>query len=335
MNMQSVEVFAVGTWNGFKFVEEDLKEIVNNTTALILESRLKPPVKLGHSNNQILKGQTDGDPALGWITAIRQEGEKIVADFKNIPEILISAIEQERYKQVSVELKHTENFGWFLTGIAFLGADTPAVKTLEDLQAFLSEKRENIKSVIKDAANIGNPEIALHFSEPKIHFEKVKMEETKDLTLEFAAVKAELEQLKKEKELVEVQAKEIQFSSKKEEIMNLYKKDVQDGKLMPAALPKIELSIDSQKQEFISGKGISFSAEFTHSLSEFYSVNLNSKEQATDEKKVEMSGDEALHAEIVNVMKSTGKDYIEASSIVFSADEKLLENYKEFTLSVK
>lgn len=331
MEMQSVEVFAVGTWNRFKFVEEDLQEIVNNTTALMTEGRLKAPIKLGHSNAQILKGQTDGDPSLGWITAIRKQGDKIVADFSGIPEILFNAIEQERYKQVSVELKHTENFGWFMTAVALLGSDLPAVRTLDDLQAFLSVPVE-----LLDNSADGTP-AKLMFSEPSIiHNSEIKgimSEETKDLTVEFAQMQSELAQLKKEKEALELQNKVAEFSSKKSEILAVYKKDIEAGKLMPAALDKIELSIDSQKQSFLEGEEISFSAEFVHSLGEFY-TSLNQKEQATGEKKVEMSADEALTQEVLKVVKNTGKSFLEASEVVFSADQNLLEDYKNLTIEV-
>jgi len=92
--INNIEIFGVGTWNGMKFTKEDLEEIAKNTEVLLSDGKHKPPLKLGHSLNQILKGQDDGDPAMGWIENIRVEGKKLLADFARVPNILVSAFKE-------------------------------------------------------------------------------------------------------------------------------------------------------------------------------------------------------------------------------------------------
>ena len=128
-----VHVFSVGTWKNQKFTAEDLGDIAKNTNALIAAGRHKPPLKLGHSGDVEI-----GQPALGWIEGLRAVGDKLYADFKRIPDPVFEAIKTDLYRQVSVEMSYLEEFGWILTAVALLGADLPAVKNLEDLQAYLS-----------------------------------------------------------------------------------------------------------------------------------------------------------------------------------------------------
>src|SRR3990167_3940088 len=139
-DLLGVEVFAVGTWNGMKFVQEDLRAIADNTNALLAKSTHKPPLKLGHHDqDDFLYGPNgDGQPALGWMENIRAVADKLMADFKSVPDIVVEAVKQGRYRQLSIEMDYLKHVGWIATGVALLGADLPIVKTLDDLQAYLS-----------------------------------------------------------------------------------------------------------------------------------------------------------------------------------------------------
>lgn len=148
--LRNVEVFAPGHWypsngpkKGVKFTSEDIKEILKNTQEFIKKRIIRTALKVGHSTNQILKGQTDGDPSLGYPDNFRLKGGKIIADFFDLPEILRKAIKNKRFKSVSVEIFRNK-IGRYIKNISILGADLPAVKTLKDLEAYLSEKTETI-----------------------------------------------------------------------------------------------------------------------------------------------------------------------------------------------
>jgi hypothetical protein len=139
------EILSVGVWNGIKITREMLSQIVDNFTKF--KSEIRSPLKLGHEskvNNKELKG---GQPALGEVSNVKLSGEKLIASFKDVPEIVMEAITKKLFKRVSSELilnfkKGKEVFGSVLTGVAILGSEIPAVKNLKDLQAFLSDDGE-------------------------------------------------------------------------------------------------------------------------------------------------------------------------------------------------
>lgn len=133
--LRGVEIFATGTWNGRKFTDADLDDIVRSFDFFELSGRV--PFKLGHNFEQPV---TDGQPALGWVRRIYRAGAKLLADFFDIPTIVYDAIRTGRYKFVSVELLRdvqadTRVVPLVLDAVALLGADVPAVGNLRDLQA--------------------------------------------------------------------------------------------------------------------------------------------------------------------------------------------------------
>ena len=131
-----VEVMSVGTWNGVKFTPKDLLELAENFKKL--KDVVKPPIKLGHSGDQT------GKPALGWVTDLKVKGNKLIAFVEDVPSILMKAIKKKLYRTVSSEIfsgfKYKgKRYGKVFSGLAFLGAEMPAVKDLEDLTAYLSQ----------------------------------------------------------------------------------------------------------------------------------------------------------------------------------------------------
>ena len=142
-----LEVFATGTYHGRPFTVQHLDEMVVNFGRLA--HAIKPPLKLGHDDAQLLAGQADGDPALGWVTGLKRVGQKLIASVAGIPAALGDLIAKGRYKRLSSEVypvfEQTEAeqnlasgvTGAVLSAVALLGADVPAVKTLADLAQFL------------------------------------------------------------------------------------------------------------------------------------------------------------------------------------------------------
>ena len=127
------EIFSVGTWNGDKYEQSDLEEIAHNFERL--RSQHKPPLKLGHNEKQAI---TDGQPALGWVSALRVAGGKLIAKFEDMPQVVLDAIKAKRYRRVSAEFYlgvalGKEKLGTVLKAVALLGADIPAVSNLADL----------------------------------------------------------------------------------------------------------------------------------------------------------------------------------------------------------
>ena len=132
-----IEIFAVGKWNGMEFSLADLQGIVDAFNKL--GENHKVPLKFGHNNEQPM---TDGQPAIGWVKGLSIEGNKLIADVTDIPQIVMSAMDQKLYRNVSVELDidvtHKDShYPLVLSGVALLGADIPAVSTLKDLTHYL------------------------------------------------------------------------------------------------------------------------------------------------------------------------------------------------------
>lgn len=132
------EILAIGKWNGYEFTLDQLRGIKAAFDALV--GAHKVPLKLGHNAEQDM---TDGQPALGWVTALDVINDKLVATMTDVPEIVSAAINKKLYRNVSVELDRAvshkgASYEWVLSGLALLGADIPAVNTLNDLGAYMS-----------------------------------------------------------------------------------------------------------------------------------------------------------------------------------------------------
>jgi len=100
-SINGVEVFASGKWNGDHYTNEDLDEMVKafNDTG----HKIKPFLKLGHNDEQKLLA-TDGLPSAGWVSNLRRIGDKLVADFVDIPKKIFELISNKAFRKVSSEI---------------------------------------------------------------------------------------------------------------------------------------------------------------------------------------------------------------------------------------
>ena len=154
--LNNIPIFMSGNWKGIEFTAKDLQQIVDNTNELIKNSEHAPPVKLGHNEDQKLK---DGLPSFGWIDKLRIIGNKIFADIKDVPDKLMLALKEKKYKKVSAEIytnysKVNPNStikGKVLRALAILGADVPEVKGLGDILACSDIKETLILEFTEEA----------------------------------------------------------------------------------------------------------------------------------------------------------------------------------------
>lgn len=134
-DLEGVEVFSVGTWNGNKIdmaYLQELKKSFDETRGM-----LRPYLKLGHDDNQKLL-QKDGFAAAGFVKDLRIEGKKLVADFTELPKKIFNLIMRKAYNKVSCEIYHNvdiegNRFGKWLGAVSLLGANTPGVMNLSDI----------------------------------------------------------------------------------------------------------------------------------------------------------------------------------------------------------
>lgn len=148
------EIFATGKWNGDAYTEADLDSIVSAFHSL----KWSVPIKLGHDEAQRWFGQADGAPALGWVSNLRRTGGKLIADFENVPNALAAMIQNKNYRNKSAEIYwNLESDGqkWprALKAVSLLGADLPAVTTLNELQSVLMSNTGGLSYTISSWAD--------------------------------------------------------------------------------------------------------------------------------------------------------------------------------------
>ena len=117
-----------------------------------LGEEILPPNKIGHPDEQTLvrnsikagdlpQPENDELPAVGWLEDLRVDGSKLLADVRKVPRLVKDAITKGAYRTRSVELSRVtsqvsgKTYDWVVTGLAWLGGEIPAVKTLGDVAA--------------------------------------------------------------------------------------------------------------------------------------------------------------------------------------------------------
>lgn len=126
---------------------DELQKLADATNEVIDE--LRPYGKLAHSDEQgVLRRSffTDGEmPALGYYRNFRVEGDRLLADVKKLPAKFDQLVRAGAYRFRSAETKGFESqktgkrYENVIRAIAWLGAQTPAIRTLDDVVALYAE----------------------------------------------------------------------------------------------------------------------------------------------------------------------------------------------------
>ena len=215
--LEDEEVFAVGTWNGDKYTHKDLVKIAENFEKL--QSEVKPPVKLGHSEDQKLLKE-EGLPAGGWVKKLKVVGDKLIAEISDVPKKIYELIKNGAYRRKSAEIYPTfraadgKTYGPVLRAVAFLGADIPSVTSLGDLLDNYEAKQPFRNYIIEDKGGDRVKTLGISVSTEKEFgedFQKKLQDSLKaafgeDITVKFEdndaetveALKKKIEELEKE-----------------------------------------------------------------------------------------------------------------------------------------
>ena len=123
----AVEIFRVGEWNGEEYERADLEDMILAFGGVGYDV----PLKIGHAED-------DTAPASGWVTNLRMEGDRLVADFEHMPKQVYDMVRGRRYNAVSSEIffnlkRGDRSFRRALKAVALLGAATPGVAGLRPL----------------------------------------------------------------------------------------------------------------------------------------------------------------------------------------------------------
>ncbi len=103
---------------------EDLEKIKFNFES----KKLNSPITIGHIKTF--------SPAYGWVDELKIEGDKLYASFKDLVPEFVEACKKGLFKERSISLDKDLN----LRHIAFLGAQAPAIKGLEQFQFQQTDK---------------------------------------------------------------------------------------------------------------------------------------------------------------------------------------------------
>lgn len=352
--LENVEIFSVGTWNGDKFVQADLEQMVDNFE--ILADFHTPPLKFGHARKQILD-QEDGQPALGWVSQLKVVGSKLVARFEDVAEVVAQAINAGRYRKVSSEIFFKTQFkgkgiGFALKAVALLGADLPAVTNLADLPKLLS-KEDNDNLVMFSDGRV----LEFTVNEGTIQTFKQEEEKVTDKAVTDPYLEEELQRLKAEnkglhtfkaeseeqsrKDKVLENEKIIRFSAQKfttdkRNFMEKVDEVVKTGQLEPRLSKEIGEALEGQASNFTMESELMLPASLLLESVKVFSDKLKTGEQghAKGDGKEEISNDPSkqIAQETKKYMAEhpTVKDWGVASEAVLAINPELAAEYHKF-----
>lgn len=253
VDMSGVEVFSTGRWEGSgsakggdTITEATLDGWVETFNKV--GDKVKPRMILGH-DSAISKGIA-GMSSLGWITGLKREGPKLLADIKNIPKKIAQLMDKKALGRFSPGIYGSMNINGethknVLEHLALLGAQLPANMDIDGMIDMYETEFE------KDELRIYNTKI-----------EVKKMPEIKTYEAEYKAAEQKLTTFQKEAndkiEAAELKAKELQekietteYEHLKSEVTSYLDGQLKEGKIIPAQLAEYTaLALDKGAKEY-------------------------------------------------------------------------------------
>ena len=319
--IRNVEIFASGEWNGDAYTDADLDlmvQVFNQT-----KENIRPFLKLGHNDEQRMLHQ-DGLPAAGWIDNLKRVGNKLVADFIDLPEKIFTLIENKAFRRVSSEIFWNIEYDGklykrMLAGVALLGADTPGVGILGEisidntLALYPVTGYDDLKSYNKTKKDFTVKRYILGEEKMSEKTKETELEtKVKELEDKLEAKTQETEKLAEEKKEFETKAKKFEAENKEKEITL----EVEKLGLPKSAKAFAVALLGEEKKEYTIDKKNFNKAEL---LSEILKIHDASKvnEKETDVGVKRTSDRSEYEAEIEKYMKEHGvKDYAKAYKAV-------------------
>ena len=346
------EIMSVGEWNGEIFSHEDLHEISHNFE--LLRNELKPPLKFGHDEDQTLLGQSDGDPALGWVDGLRVTGGKLIATFIQVPSVVRQAIASGRWRKISAEIyfeaEHQgKKLGKVLKAVALLGADLPAVTNLKDLSVFLTADwpsgfRSRGSRVFTLPLGVVTPKIPQQASysttSPSISEKQEKAMPSPKLNGDEQTELSELRAYKLQQEERLRQTRQVRqakaFSNACQSAAKSCDFQVAAGKLSPALRDSLIEEISRQAKHFAEGRPLPVSLDWVMEFIQQSQAILPQNEIASSVRPASLdsssSAAQQLAAMAEEKMHELKISYSEAAQHVLRTHPQLAESYRNFTL---
>lgn len=242
--IQGIEIFAVGTWRGNKKITVDsagLDAMLASYEALGSTPGFRPPLVIGH-------GRTPGEMAYGWVERIYRVGDKVLADFTDVPEYLIYLMKERRYNSVSVEmypsLDHQgKTFQNVLSAVAVLGAELPAVKGLKPLAESLFKDAGEAEMLTKeddDMTTFTQAQVdQIVAAATQTTLTTAKAESDKEINAVKTAADAAVKTANEGRETAEAALNVFKRDAADKELNEFAEQAVKDGKVLPAQKDKL------------------------------------------------------------------------------------------------
>lgn len=244
-----VEILKPGKWTASQgqqvdISSDDLDQILASHNEIYPD--VEPCLRLG---DHPALGK-DVKPAIGWVPKLKREGDRLLAFFTDVPEIVFKAFEAKRYKKVSAGLWKNWRYQGkthplVLNHVAVLGAELPAVKGLADLQAYLSDgtSLEVPEGVLCFTMECNNQEEGSMKTELEKRLEgdveTLKASEVKltgkvgSLTEDNKALQEKHDALEKENKEMKAVTVELADKAIKDEVETFVSAEINSGKILP------------------------------------------------------------------------------------------------------
>lgn len=324
----TVEIFAVGRWNGMEFTLADLQKIA--ATFAALGDNHKVPLKFGHNNEQPM---TDGQPALGWVSDVWVENNKLMAKFSDVPDIVQAAFDKKLYRNVSIELdfdvqyKDT-HYPMVLSGVALLGADLPAVNTLKELTHYVGQNAGfsvGYRAMYSAIAGNNQGDNEMDIKELSDKLDKVIDANTK-LATENAEMKSKVAAFEASAKASTDAASAAKITAKRKEVTDVLEAAVKSGAILPAQREQFSTLLKLNDDAAVEGIELDAVKALVNTGKKAFS-----KEQGTSGNNKEQSAKspDAQIADAIQEILAKGEaaDFSTAQQMVFRRDPELARAY--------
>jgi hypothetical protein len=302
VDIDDVEIFEAGHWNGDTYTENDIDEIVNSFNEI--GGQLKPYLKLGHSRDQKLL-QADGYPAAGWVTGLKRNGKKLMASIKGVPEKIATLIKNKAYGRISSEIFWNlkllgKNYPRALKAIALLGGNTPEVVTLNDFVNLYTEGFEYDKLILCSEDTMDEQLVKTYTDQINELNLKVKNFEMEIKTKDDKIASQEDELKSRDEKIVTFEKEKVEMFAR--EVGATFDGWIKDGKMSPAQKESI-IKVCDTPEKFDNVK------TFMKDQGTVINMTEEAKHIEADKGKTE---DEKLDSEAKEYMKKNSITYREA-----------------------
>lgn len=325
--IKEVEIFSAGTWNKDEYKLDDLMSIV--TAFNTLKDGFKPFIKLGHDPNQRL-ARSSGLPAVGWVENVYIKGQKLFADFENIPEKIFKLIKSKAYRKVSCEIYWDldvdgTKYPRVLGAVALLGAETPGVMNLDDILSTYQNKNKSdvVFNAFEKDDTFKTYEVNLLTSENE---GDTMSEEIQSIKSDLEAAKTDLEASKKSYASLEAEKSDLQkqLESDREELNKLREANVKAiAEANAAKISKFVSELETKKLVSPAMKDI-----VTELMSDKKEYSLSEK-PVTKEEMIEQLLTLSKETAKVNFDESSKAEFSQKGDKIQDLDRKIEDYAKE------